>query len=144
MAEKSAGIPVNVEIKTYIEQDGKSESFSFSEVGQFFKMGTTVYIRYQETNPLGKIPVTMKLANDGTAQLRRHASSDLRLVFNPNELASTKYATPAGLMDITTRTKMVNFTYQEAPLTGGVQIDYELITGKEVVGQYKIRLQFVQ
>lgn len=144
MAEKSAGIPVNVEIKTHIEQEGKAESFSFNEVGQFFKMGDTIYIRYQETNPLGKIPVTVKLAGDGTAQLRRHASSDLRLVFNPNELVTTKYVTPAGLMDITTRTKMVNFSYQDAPLLGTAQIDYELITGEEVVGQYKIRLQFVQ
>ncbi|MCM0599603.1 DUF1934 domain-containing protein [Periweissella fabalis] len=144
MVEKSAGIPVKVEIKTHIEQDGKAESFSFNETGQYFKMGDTVYIRYQETNPIGKIPVTMKLAGDGTAQIRRHASSDLRLVFNPNEPVTTKYSTPAGLMDITTRTKMVNFTYQDAPLNGGAQIDYELITGEEVVGQYKIRLHFTE
>lgn len=144
VSENSAGIPVKVKIQTHIEQDGKSESFSFNEDGQLFKMGSTVYIRYQETNPLGTIPVTMKLAGDGTVQLRRHASSDLRLVFDIKKQILTKYRTPAGLIDITTDTKMVNFKYSELPLNGDVAIDYALIAGEEVVGQYKIRLQFAQ
>lgn len=144
VSETSAGIPVKVKVQTHIEQDGKSESFSFNEPGQFFQMGDTSYIRYQETNPLGKVPVTVKLAADGTVQLRRHASADLRLVFDLQQPMLTKYRTPAGLIDIITETKMVNFNYQTDPVNGTLAIDYELVTGEEIVGQYKIRLQFVQ
>lgn len=142
--QDSTGIPIKVKIKTHIEQDGKFEDFSFNEDGLFFQKGTAIYIRYQETNPLGKVPVTMKFADDGTIQLRRHASSDLRLVFDVKQKMLSKYRTPAGLMDIITDTKLINFKYQEVPLNGDVAIDYNLIAGEEVVGQYKIRLQFIQ
>lgn len=144
VSQQGPGIPIKVTIKTHIEQDGKAENFSFNEAGLFFQKGKVVYIRYQETNPLGKIPVTMKLGADGTIQLRRHASSDLRLIFDVKQPMLSKYQTPAGMIDIITDTKMANFKYQEMPLNGDVAIDYNLIAGEEIVGQYKIRLQFVQ
>lgn len=144
MSNESAGITVNVKIKTHIRQDDKTEDFYFDEVGQLFKMGETIYIRYQENSNEGVIPVTMKLVSDKTIQLRRHAKNDLRMVFDTKRQQTTKYKTPAGLFDITTQTNFLDFKYELEPTKGNVAIDYLLITGGEVVGEYKIRLQFAQ
>lgn len=143
MAELTSGIPVEIKVNTWMLQAEQEETFEFIEMGQAFKMGETLYLRYHETTDDGqKIPVTMKIQADGDVQLRRHAENDLRLVFSPQTKQATKYRTPMGLMDIATMTQRLDFEFFEKPFAGKVAIDYQLLTDEEVVGQHKIRLQF--
>ncbi|QBO36448.1 DUF1934 domain-containing protein [Periweissella cryptocerci] len=142
MADLTSGIPVEFKVNTWLLQAGQEETFEFSEMGQAFKMGSTLYLRYHETADGQSIPVTMKIQEDGDVQLRRHSENDLRLVFSPNTIKTTKYRTPMGLMDITTLTQRLDVEFFQKPFAGKVAIDYQLLTGEEVVGQHKIRLQF--
>nr|WP_263848869.1 DUF1934 domain-containing protein [Lacticaseibacillus thailandensis] len=42
------GVPVQIHLETWVNQDGNNEHHEFNEPGQLVQMGDTLYIRYRE------------------------------------------------------------------------------------------------
>lgn len=104
---------------------------------------TYLYIRYKELQEDGQeIPVTMKISPDGSIQLIRSGEMRLRLKFVYREKTDTSYQTPYGVIFFSTYTQDLHFSLTDQPTAGKVSIEYDLFTGGEKVGNYKIALEF--
>ncbi|AXR44025.1 DUF1934 family protein [Pediococcus pentosaceus] len=144
MAGLNNGIPIEIHLETFIEQEGEKTHLAFDEPGQIFQMGDSLYLRYQEKNEETgkKSPVTMKIDGDGNVLLTRSSESEMRLRFANGKRIEARYRTPYGLFPIETVTPFLEIELQEGPLAGRVNIDYQLFAGEQLIGNYKIRLQF--
>ncbi|MBZ5943036.1 DUF1934 domain-containing protein, partial [Weissella cibaria] len=79
---------------------------------------------------------------DGNVLLTRSSESEMRLRFANGKRIEARYRTPYGLFPIETVTPFLEIELQEGPLAGRVNIDYQLFAGEQLIGNYKIRLQF--
>ena len=66
----------------------------------------------------------------------------LKLHFNENVKFETSYLTPYGAVELRCETDCFKFDYDRKVQSGSLTIDYRLFTGDEILGEYKIRLQF--
>ncbi|AEV94538.1 hypothetical protein PECL_215 [Pediococcus claussenii ATCC BAA-344] len=144
MAELRDGVPIEIHLETFVEQEGEETHLVFDEQGQLFKMGNSIYLRYQENNPeTGEnIPVTMKIDNGESILLTRSAEAEMRLRFANGKRIEARYRTPYGILPIQTVTPMLDVRLRDRPFAGVVNIDYQLFAGEQHIGNYKIRLQF--
>lgn len=144
MDQLSTGVPVMIHLETHIKQDGDISDYRLDVEGQLVQMGLNLYLRYLEPDQeTGKeTPVTMKFTPEGEVHLTRNAEAELRLHFISGKRVTARYKTPYGIMPIETVTPYLETSFQERPFSGNVKIDYLLYAGEELVGNYKIRLQF--
>lgn len=144
MADLNNGIPIEIHLETFIEQEGEQSHMVFDEPGQVFQMGRSIYLRYQELDEEtgGRVPVTMKIDGESNVLLTRSAESEMRLRFANGKRIEARYRTPYGIFPIETVTPMLDVRIQNGPLAGRINIDYQLFAGEQLIGNYKIRLQF--
>ncbi len=141
-AEKSE---VMIHLETQSVQEGEANRLVQDVSGQFFNMGKTIYLRYQE-NLNGQKPaiVTFKINAKGEVQLSRHqGKSRSRMFFIVNKRLEAHYQTPYGELPLTTVTPKMDVSVGEYPLRGKISIDYSLYSAGNELGQYKIRLHFL-
>lgn len=137
------GTPVQIQLQTEVFQNNQKEEHFFDVLGKFVKMGSTLYLRYEEEmEGEPAIPVTIKIEADGTVQLIRAAAQRTRLKFNYQEKNYSNYRTPYGMMEIHTFTTNMHVSLKDQPIAGEVAIDYELFAGEEKLGVYHLRLKF--
>ncbi|WP_179394237.1 DUF1934 domain-containing protein [Lacticaseibacillus absianus] len=141
------GVSIQIHLETYVEQEGTTEKHVFDEPGTLVQVGDTLYIRYREVDPAAgtDYPVTLKLRGDGSVQLARGASdadTHLRLHFANERRILTRYRTPYGDIPVETVTPRLDVRLTEAPLSGEIYIEYELLANGEHLGNYRMRLQF--
>ncbi|MEJ6400163.1 DUF1934 domain-containing protein [Nicoliella lavandulae] len=131
-------------LATQVIQDGDHSDFKYEVDGQLAQIGTALYLRYRETNAeTGKeVPVTFKIDEDGGVRLTRAAENRLQLPFALNQRLRARYHTPYGAMNMDVHTHRLDYQYQDDPVAGNLQIDYQLFSGTTLLGEYKIRLQF--
>lgn len=144
MDRRSASVPVAIHLQTRIKQEENVSDYRLDVDGQLVQMGDNLYLRYLEPDEEtgDKTPVTMKFTPDGAVHLTRNGEAELRLHFISGKRVTARYRTPYGIMPIETVTPFLEADFQERPFSGNVKIDYLLYAGEELVGNYKIRLQF--
>jgi len=144
MDQLSTGVPVMIHLETHIKQDEDVSDYRLDVDGQLVQMGSNLYLRYLEPNKETgeQTPVTMKFTPDGEVHLTRKAEAELRLHFVSGKRVTARYNTPYGIMPIETVTPYLETSFQEKPFSGNVKIDYLLYANDDLVGNYKIRLQF--
>ncbi|PWF99317.1 DUF1934 domain-containing protein [Levilactobacillus bambusae] len=145
MDEQKAGTPIAIHLQTEIKQDDDITSYKLDVQGRLVQMGQTIYIRYVEQDPESDyqpVPVTMKLSANGDVQLTRSAENRLRLLFKAGKRIRAQYQTPFGSIPVETVTPLLDVSFRDRPFGGNVKIDYNLYANGELVGDYKIRLQF--
>lgn len=137
------GVPISIQLKTEVKQEGEIKEFFFDLDGQIIKMGDTLYIRYKEEQEDGKeVPVTIKVEPDGKIQLIRAGDLRMRLKFSYQEKTETTYRTPYGLFQISTFAHNVRFSLKDQPVSGSILIDYDLFSQAEKIGEYHLELEF--
>lgn len=137
------GTPVQIQLQTEIYQDGDKQEHFFDVEGQLVKMGSAIYLRYEESEEGNSpIPVTIKIEADGTVQLIRASETRTRLRFNYQKENHSNYRTPYGMMEVRTFTNNLRVTLKDQPTSGQVSIDYDLYAGDEKLGVYHLRLAF--
>ncbi|KRK88118.1 DUF1934 domain-containing protein [Lentilactobacillus sunkii] len=142
MDNLATGVPVQIHLETNILQEGQKSNFVFDVTGQLVRVGTSLYIRYEEEADDKNIPVTIKISDNGNVQLTRSGENRLQLLFSEGKRIAARYRTPYGLMDIQTVTSALDMEILDAPLRGNIGIDYLLYAGDALLGKYNIRLQF--
>lgn len=96
-------------------------------------------MRYDESS---EARVTFKVCEDDVYLSRKSGQMRLKLHFNENGKFETSYLTPYGAVDLRCETDYCKFDYDRKVQRGSLTIDYRLFTGDEILGEYKIRLQF--
>lgn len=134
--------PVTVQLQTNITQDGETEQFDFNLPGRLIVINGTVYLRYIENDDGKESPVTFKLNQEDDVVLTRGGDNDLRLHFLEGKAVTTNYRTPYGMMSVEVATSAVSARISEDLSTGRIAVDYQLLAGEQLIGDYQIRLQF--
>ncbi|GEP19647.1 DUF1934 domain-containing protein [Pediococcus argentinicus] len=144
MADLQTGVPVEIHLETFIDQEGEQTHLVFDEPGQLFKMGESIYLRYQEVDEESQksIPVTLKIEGNGNVQLTRDGDAKVKLRFADGKRIEARYRTPYGMFPVETVTPMLDVRLRDRPFAGMVNINYQLFAGEQLLGNYKIRLQF--
>lgn len=144
VAELSNGIPVTIHVVTQNIQDNQVVDYDEVFEGQFFQMGASIYLRYQEIAEQEAL-VTFKITANGEVQLTRKTDEmNLRLYFVAGKQVNAKYVTPYGVVPVTSRTSKLQAEVDDTlrGIIGQINIDYTLNSGQQLLGRYKIRLQF--
>ncbi|MGX7030793.1 DUF1934 domain-containing protein [Vagococcus zengguangii] len=146
MTERN-GLPISIQLRTEIYQNEQMDEHFFDVLGQFVQVGDNLYIRYQEPinseEPTAEpINVTIKIEPDGTVHLIRADYQRMRLRFAYQQEFEANYHTPYGIIPIRTVTNNLRVTLKDKPVSGNVEIDYELHAGQDKLGVYHLRLQF--
>ncbi|KRL01836.1 DUF1934 domain-containing protein [Liquorilactobacillus capillatus] len=139
------GTPVLVYVQTQRNQNGEISNYAKKFQGQLFQMGPSLYLRYLEENEKSadEATVTFKISENGIVQLiRRQADMQSKLYFGDKQRIAALYRTTAGDIPIETITPKLSVEIRENPLSGVIKIDYALYNNEELLGNYKLRLQF--
>lgn len=133
---------VTVYLQTNITQAGETEQFDFTLSGRLVMVNDTLYLRYVEDDNGTPTPVTFKLTSSEDITLTRSGDNGLRLHFLDGQAVTTSYRTPYGTMSIEVATAQLNVRLNDDLSAGRIAVDYELMAGKSLIGDYQIRLQF--
>ncbi len=133
------GIPVRIDVRTRQVQAGEGTDYSQSFEGRLSIKNQTLYLRYDESS---ETRVTFKICEGSVDLSRKSGQMRLKLHFNENGRFETSYLTPYGAVELICRTDCCGFGYDEKAQEGSLTVDYRLFTGDEILGEYKIRLQF--
>lgn len=136
---------VKVIITTTITQEQESQQIKQNVLGEFVVKPKASYLRYQEEKTQTQPPaqVVFKFQNDGSIFLQRKQADGLtRLAFKLNEetLGSYQFGNQQLVLKVKT-TKQHQILSTLAP--GNLTLDYQLFFDKQLLGEYKIRLQFM-
>lgn len=142
--ELNNGIPIALQLKTEVQQEGETKEFFYELPGQLVRIGDTLYLRYLENleGQTEAVPVTIKLQPDGRVQIIRSGENRMRLKFGYQEQNSTSYRTPMGLLPIETFTDELRVSLKERPWSGMIQIHYRLFVRQVKLGNYRLKLNF--
>lgn len=140
----SHGVPVQVHVETWVDQDGEKEHHRFDEPGQVVQMGDTCYVRYVEPGDEG-LPVTFKIQGDSAVTLIRGSSNSdthVRLQFIAEKQVLAQYHTPYGVIPVETITPRMDIALNREASSGEAYIEYRLNASDQHIGDYRLRLHF--
>lgn len=135
-------VPVKVQLKTTMTQDGRQEIFQFEEDGEFIDLNGKYYLRYLEHQNGAVTPVRFRL-DDGAVSLHRQGATETWLDFDQHRSTVTRYRTEYGMMQLRVVTSRLERVLDPQVPTGELVVDYELHAGNQIIGSYQLELQFV-
>lgn len=141
MTYSGDGMPVKIKVKTVISNGNEKETFELTTIGRYYEKSHSAYLQYEEILEEGTIRSTVKIAEDRTTILRKGPVS-MKMVFQRKEEIEGRYRTPYGLIDMSTYTKDLAYSYEEKEKKGFVQIIYDLKMQGSHAGTYDLQLLF--
>ncbi|WP_155287077.1 DUF1934 domain-containing protein [Lacticaseibacillus zhaodongensis] len=142
--DMSRGVPVQVHVETWVDQDGEKEHHQFDEPGQVVQLGDTWYVRYIEPGD-EHLPVTFKIQGTEAVTLIRGSSNNdthVRLQFIAEKQVTAQYHTPYGVIPVETITPRMDVALNNEPTGGEAYIEYRLSANGQHIGDYRLRLLF--
>lgn len=136
--------PVNILVKTEVTQENELKDFIVDVTGHMVVINDIIYLRYEELLEGVKtaVPVTIKIHPNGEVTLIRSGEVKMKLNFSYEERRETTYATPYGMMHISTMTNHLHIRLKDKPYSGSLTIDYDLYAGEEKLGAYHLVLNY--
>ncbi|WP_334329171.1 DUF1934 domain-containing protein [Companilactobacillus sp. HBUAS59699] len=139
-------IDINVELNMETLQSGELTHTKIAEPGKFTMIGKSMYLRFNESlENNDKASILVKVTDSGEIHVRRVAKSTnlaSLLYFTHKNHNSGQLETEYGIMPLKTFTKDSAVEIVNQPLSGKINIDYDLIYDNNIVGNYKFRLIF--
>lgn len=137
---------VNVELNIDTVQSGEMTHTKISEPGQFIQMGDSMYLRFNESlDNDDTASILVKITESGEIHVKRVAKSinlASLLYFTHQKHNTGHLETEYGILPLQTFTKDSKVEFVSNPLSGKINIDYDLIYDNNVIGNYKFRLIF--
>lgn len=141
MAIKSI-IPVKVNLKTTMTQDGKTDQYVFKEPGQLATLANGQhYLRYLEHQAGQATPVQFRLSDD-EIHLIRNGSQKTHFIFKPAYQHVMPYQTEYGKIYLQVVTDQMQTKFDLTAGQGDLKIRYRLLMQDQLIGNYDIQLQF--
>lgn len=136
-------VPVHVNVSTQIKQGNELEEFTIETTGNFTVIGDVGYLRYYEkyTDQADAL-VTLKFKDEQLQLTRRQEDLLLRMIFDKQTRQRANYRIGANNLSLETLTQDLQINLIASQNSGAVLVDYQLHSGHELLGEYKIRLQF--
>ncbi|CAH1850846.1 DUF1934 domain-containing protein [Convivina intestini] len=133
---------VQVDLTTQIWQDSGDEKFDFHLPGQLIIRNGTAYLSYTEQLPdQSDTEVRFKLKPQQVG-LTRTNENTTHLSFKAQQDQETVYQTAAGPMVLNTYTTGLDLALDQAKGAGQLLLEYVLSSQGQVVGRYRVDLQF--
>ncbi|MGM9891561.1 DUF1934 domain-containing protein [Limosilactobacillus sp.] len=132
--------PVQVHLSSTIQQDGQAEQFTFDEQGSFVELNGKYYLRYIEHQGGTTTPVQFRL--DNQVHLHRAGVVETQLDFDLTTPTSTRYRTEYGIIRLTVTTERLVKKVDPLAPAGELIVEYTLATEGQLVGTYRLQLQF--
>ncbi|MQS76145.1 DUF1934 domain-containing protein [Companilactobacillus halodurans] len=137
---------INVELNIETLQSGELTHTKIAEPGKFTQIGNSVYLKFNESlDNDDTASILVKITDEGEIHLKRVAKSKnlaSLLYFTHNKHNSGHLETEYGVLPLGTFTKDSKIEILNNPLSGKINIDYDLIYDNNVIGNYKFRLIF--
>lgn len=132
-------VPVEIKLKTVQTQAGEIEKFELFEQGELTRKGETVYLRYTEAKAGAQTILKIKPAE--LLLTRRQKELALQLNLAEGQQTNAKYKTAYGVIPLAV--KCTTYKYEQiAETSGELRVEYLLYSGEELLGEYKLELQF--
>jgi len=143
---KNNSFDVNVELNIETLQSGELTRTKISELGKYTQIGKAIYLRFNESlDNNDSASILVKITDDGEIHVKRVAQSTnlaSLLYFTHHQHNNGHLQTEYGTMPLDTFTKDSKVEIVSNPLSGKINIDYDLIYDNNVIGNYKFRLIF--
>lgn len=136
------GLPARIILETTIVQEEEVFKNSFDEMGRIVRMNNNYYLRFKESKEEDGVATLIKIEPEGVVHITRHTENKTRLIFDQDQITSTNYHTPAGIMQMQIKTNRISTVYSDAPFAGDIEIDYVIYMDEQPLGTYQIRLRF--
>lgn len=137
---------VNVELNMDVFQAGEMTHTRIQEPGRFTRMGNAAYLQFNESMENNEsASILVKITENGEIHVKREAKSNnlaSMLYFTHQGHNSANIHSEYGVLSMKTFTKDSLVEISDEPLTGKINIDYDLIYDNNIVGNYKFRLIF--
>ena len=137
---------INVQLNIETLQSGELTHTKISEPGKFTQIGNSIYLRFNESlENNDKASILVKITEKGEIHVKRVAKSTnlaSLLYFTHQEHNTGHLETEYGVLTLDTYTKDSKVQIVSNPLSGKINIDYDLIYDNNVIGNYKFRLIF--
>ncbi|WP_334352339.1 DUF1934 domain-containing protein [Companilactobacillus sp. HBUAS56257] len=144
MENNSIDINVNLSIETF--QEGNLTHTKIAEPGKFTQIGNSIYLRFNESlENNATASILVKVGGDGEIHVKRVAKDtklSSLLYFTHQKHNTGQLETEYGVLPLDTFTKDSKVEIVSKPLSGKINIDYDLVYDNNVIGNYKFRLIF--
>lgn len=142
--ELTRGKPIEIQLETTINQGGKTHHHLFEEEGRMIELNGHYYLRYEESREDTETPpsVTFKIHPQGRVTVIRNAEQTTRLTFDRNQKTISRYVTPAGQLELNISTTSMELALKDRPFSGYLEVNYQMVTGSQLLGDYQLRLRF--
>jgi len=132
----NAEIPVKIKVKTTIDQEETMELVVF---GRYFQKDKASYLQYEEAMEEGRVRTIVKMSA-GDALILRSGAVKMRLPFILQKKLQGSYEMPFGMFETTTKTKKLEFTYENG--RGMMDIVYDFAMQGAHAGTYHLEISF--
>ena len=123
--------------------EGELETYEMWLQGSYIEKLDNAYLRYEEIQNGQSIRTTMKLGNN-QALIIRGGAVNMRLPLNKYNEQLGNYESEYGSLPIITRTHTLQFQRQSDEKSGSFSVQYDLIMGGQMVGNYTVNIQFTE
>lgn len=137
------GQPVEIFLETTIRQEDQVHQHVFEEMGRIVKVNEQYYLRFEERGEEeSAASVTIKIHPQGRVTVIRNAEHTTRLTFDKDQKTITRFATPAGMLELDVSTTSLELALKDRPFSGYLEVDYQMVNGGQLLGEYQMRLRF--
>lgn len=124
------GVPVHVHIHNEIQQGTEKETIEFWTTGVYSEKNEAIFISYEEEHDFGNVKSLLKIT-DNELYLMRSGAVQMRQRFIEKEETVSNYETQFGTFRLSTYTKSLGISTNEALNRGTLKVEYDLKLGQE-------------
>ncbi|KEZ49026.1 DUF1934 family protein [Metabacillus indicus] len=137
----TASKPVQVIVKTEINQGGDTENLELFTSGEHYVKNNASYLSYHEEHEYGKVKTVVKFRDDEVFIMRSGAVS-MKQRFVKDVDTMTNYRTQFGELRLETRTKAISVRMTDGNAGGIIRVQYELQIGEEDSHSHMLTIMF--
>lgn len=137
----TASKPVQVIVKTEINQGGDTENLELFTSGEHYVKNNASYLSYHEEHEYGKVKTVVKFRDDEVFIMRSGAVS-MKQRFVKDVDTMTNYRTQFGELRLETRTKAISVRMTDGNSGGIIRVQYELQIGEEDSHSHMLTIMF--
>ncbi|MEK3806828.1 DUF1934 domain-containing protein [Metabacillus sp. SLBN-84] len=137
----TASKPVQVIVKTEINQGGDTENLELFTSGEHYVKNNASYLSYHEEHEYGKVKTVVKFRDDEVFIMRSGAVS-MKQRFVKDVDTMTNYRTQFGELRLETWTKTISVRMTDGNAGGIIRVQYELQIGEEDSHSHMLTIMF--
>ncbi|MBB5174124.1 DUF1934 domain-containing protein [Texcoconibacillus texcoconensis] len=141
MSDTTHKVPVKIEMKTVIHDEGRQHTNRWFAAGELFEKSSGLFLRFDEqTDDNASIRQTIK-AQTGEMTVIRNGDVEMKQRFISNQETEGMYQSPYGPLSMVTKTKHVDVEWDPVQKTGSLHVGYELFLQGQEAGYHDMQVK---